>query len=58
VEDTATYDLAPLERALKEGLDETLTYAAEAVESIIAEGAIQAMTKFNRRARGSKDEEE
>lgn len=58
VEDTATYDLAPFERTLKEGLDETLTYAAEAVESIIAEGAIQAMTKFNRRARGSKDEEE
>ncbi|HXE11366.1 MAG TPA: aminoacyl-tRNA hydrolase [Bryobacteraceae bacterium] len=58
VEDTATYDLAPLERALKEDLDETLTYAAEAIESIIAGGAIQAMSKFNRRARGSKDEEE
>jgi peptidyl-tRNA hydrolase, PTH1 family len=58
VEDTATYDLAPFERTLKEELDETLTYAAEAVEAIITEGAIQAMTKFNRRARGSKDEEE
>ena len=58
VEDTATYDLAPFERGLKEGLDEMLTYAAEAVESIIADGAIQAMTKFNRRAKGSKDEEE
>jgi PTH1 family peptidyl-tRNA hydrolase len=58
VNDTAIYDLAPLERALKEELDETLTYAAEAIESIITEGAIQAMTKFNRRARGSKDEEE
>ena len=50
VADTATYDLAPLERAL--------TYAAEAIEFIIAGGAIQAMSKFNRRARGSKDEEE
>jgi peptidyl-tRNA hydrolase, PTH1 family len=58
VDDTAVYDLAPFERTLKEELDETLTYAAEAVESIITEGAIQAMTKFNRRARGSKDEEE
>jgi peptidyl-tRNA hydrolase, PTH1 family len=58
VEDTATYDLAPFERGLKEGLDEMLTYAAEAVESIIADGAIQAMTKFNRRAKGLKDEEE
>jgi hypothetical protein len=35
-----------------------LTYAAEAIESIIADGAIQAMTKFNRRAKGLKDEEE
>lgn len=58
VADTATYDLAPLERTLKQDLDETLTYAAEAVESIITGGAVQAMSKFNRRARGSKDEEE
>jgi PTH1 family peptidyl-tRNA hydrolase len=58
VEDTATYDLAPFERGLKEGLDEVLTYSAEALEFIIADGAIQAMTKFNRRAKGSKDEEE
>lgn len=58
VDDTATYDLAPLERAMKQDLDEMLTYAAEAIESIITEGAIQAMTKFNRRARGLKDEEE
>ncbi len=58
VEDTATYDLAPFERRLKEGLDEMLTYAAEAIESIIADGAIKSMTKFNRRAKGLKDEEE
>lgn len=58
VEDTATYDLAPFERGLREGLDEMLTYTAEAIESIIADGAIQAMTKFNRRAKGLKDEEE
>lgn len=58
VEDTAQYVLAPFERTLKEDLDEVLTYAAEAIESIIAEGAIKSMTRFNRRARGSKDEEE
>jgi len=58
IEDTAQYVLAPFERALKEGLDEILTYAAEAVESIVAEGAIKSMTRFNRRARGLKDEEE
>lgn len=58
VQDTATYDLAPFERGLREGLDEMLTYTAEAIESIIADGAIQAMTKFNRRAKGLKDEEE
>ena len=33
-------------------LDELLGYAADAVESIIAEGVEKAMTKFNRRARG------
>ncbi len=58
IEDAAQYVLAPLERALKEDLDEMLTYAAEAIEFIIAEGAIRAMTKFNRRARGLQDEEE
>jgi PTH1 family peptidyl-tRNA hydrolase len=58
VEDTAQYVLAPMERVLKEELDEVLTYSAEAIESIVAEGAIKAMTKFNRRAQGLKDEEE
>jgi PTH1 family peptidyl-tRNA hydrolase len=58
VEDAADYVLAPFERAWKEELDEMLTYAAEAIESIIAEGAIKAMTRFNRRARGLQDEEE
>jgi PTH1 family peptidyl-tRNA hydrolase len=57
LEDTSQYVLAPFERTLKEEMDEMLTYAAEAIESIIAEGAIQAMTKFNRRARGLIDEE-
>jgi hypothetical protein len=34
-----------------------VSYTADAVESIIAEGAVQAMAKFNRRARGTQEEE-
>jgi peptidyl-tRNA hydrolase, PTH1 family len=58
VEDAARYVLAPFERAWKQELDEMLTYAAEAIESIIANGAIKAMTSFNRRAQGLNEEEE
>jgi len=57
VEDAANYVLAPFERAWEKELDDMLTYAAEAIESIIADGAIKAMTNFNRRARGLQDEE-
>ena len=39
-------------------MEEVVARAAEAVESIIAEGAAQAMTKHNRRAQGLKTEEE
>lgn len=38
-------------------VEELLSYSAEAVESIIAEGAEKAMTRYNRRARGSNQEE-
>ena len=38
-------------------VDELLSYTAEAVESIIADGVEKAMTKFNRRARGLNEEE-
>ena len=58
VEDAAAYVLAPFERAWKQELDEMLTYAAEAIESIIADGALKAMTRFNRRAQGLNQEEE
>ncbi len=37
-------------------VEELVSYAAEAVESIIAEGAEKAMTRYNRRARGSNEE--
>jgi PTH1 family peptidyl-tRNA hydrolase len=50
--------LAPFKRAQKQEVEEVVARAAEAVESIIAEGAAQAMTKYNRRAQGLNTEEE
>jgi peptidyl-tRNA hydrolase, PTH1 family len=38
-------------------VEELLSYTAEAIESIIADGVEKAMTKFNRRARGLHEEE-
>jgi PTH1 family peptidyl-tRNA hydrolase len=58
VEDAAAYVLAPLERELRDDLDEVVSYTADAIEFIVAEGAIRAMAKFNRRARGIQEEEE
>jgi PTH1 family peptidyl-tRNA hydrolase len=55
--DGAQIVLARLKRAQKQELDEFLDYAAEAVESIIAEGAEKSMAKFNRRAPGLNEEE-
>jgi PTH1 family peptidyl-tRNA hydrolase len=50
--------LGKFKRAQKQEVEEVVSYAAEAVESIIAEGAEKAMTKYNRRAQGLKTEEE
>jgi PTH1 family peptidyl-tRNA hydrolase len=50
--------LAPFKRAQKQDVEETVGRAAEAVEFILAEGAAQAMTKYNRRAQGLQPEEE
>ena len=50
--------LAPFKRAQKQDVEETVGRAADAVKFIIAEGAAQAMTKYNRRAQGLKTEEE
>ena len=58
VEDAAAYVLAPMERELRDDLDEVVSYTADAVEFIVAEGAVKAMAKFNRRARGIQEEEE
>ena len=56
--DAATYVLAPWERELRKGVEEMVSYTADAVESIVAEGADKAMAKFNRRAQGIQEEEE
>jgi PTH1 family peptidyl-tRNA hydrolase len=55
--DAVQYVLAPFERELRTDVDEIVSYAADAVESIIAEGANRAMAKYNRRAGGLKEEE-
>jgi PTH1 family peptidyl-tRNA hydrolase len=52
------YVLAPFERGMRDEVEEMVSYTADAVETILAEGAHKAMTKFNRRARGINEEEE
>lgn len=58
VRDAAEYVLAPFARALKNDVQEIVSYTADAVECIVAEGVSRAMTKFNRRAGGLHKEEE
>ena len=58
VDDAAEYVLAPLEREMRAEMGEVVSYVADAVETIVAEGAVKAMARFNRRARGSKEEDE
>ncbi len=58
VRDGAEFVLAPFKRSQSKELEETVEYACDAVESIIAEGVEKAMTRFNRRARGLNTEEE
>jgi PTH1 family peptidyl-tRNA hydrolase len=56
VRDDVEYLLAPLRSGLRKDLDLLLDRAAEAVESIIADGVAMSMTKFNRRAGGVNEE--
>jgi peptidyl-tRNA hydrolase, PTH1 family len=56
--DAATYVLSPFAKAWNSEVVDLVSYTADAIESIIAEGADKAMAKFNRRAPGSKEEEE
>ncbi|MFL6415076.1 MAG: aminoacyl-tRNA hydrolase [Bryobacteraceae bacterium] len=58
VSDAAKYVLSPLERELKVDEEEVVSYTADAIEFLVAEGAEKAMAKFNRRARGITNEEE
>ena len=52
------YLLSPFSKQQRKELDELVGFAAEAVNSIIAEGVEKSMTKFNRRAPGLTIEEE
>jgi peptidyl-tRNA hydrolase, PTH1 family len=54
--DGVEYLLSPLSRQHRKELEEAAVRAAEAVESIIAEGVEKSMTIYNRRAQGSKEE--
>jgi len=54
----ADFLLSPLKRSQKQEVEEMVARAAEAVESILAEGVEKAMAIFNRRAQGLKEEEE
>ena len=56
-QDAADYVLAPIRGERKAEMEEIVSYTADAVESIIAEGADKAMAKFNRRAPGIQEEE-
>jgi PTH1 family peptidyl-tRNA hydrolase len=55
--DAAEFDLTPFRRSQQKDLEEFVGRAAGAVRSILAEGAAQAMTKYNRRAGGQTTEE-
>lgn len=57
VRNGAEFVLSPIRKAQQEELDELLDYTSQAVESIIAEGVEKAMTRFNRRAGGLRNEE-
>ncbi len=57
LESGADYLLSRFTRQQSETLDELLDHAADAAESLIAEGVEKSMAKFNRRAPGSTEEE-
>jgi PTH1 family peptidyl-tRNA hydrolase len=52
----ADYLLSGFSRQQNETLEEFISFAADAIESVIAEGVEKSMTGFNRRAQGSKEE--
>ena len=58
IRDGAEYLLAPIKRSQQKETEELVARGADAVDSIIAEGVEKSMTVYNRRAQGSKTEEE
>jgi PTH1 family peptidyl-tRNA hydrolase len=58
VEHGARFVLGQFKRAQKQEMEEAVARAAEAVESILAEGVEKSMAVYNRRAQGLKEEEE
>lgn len=58
VGDGARFVLAPFRRAQMKEVEEAVSRAAEAVESILAEGVEKSMAAYNRRAQGLNQEEE
>ncbi len=57
IESGVEYVLASFRRSQKKELEDLLGLAADAVDSIIAEGVEKSMTRFNRRAQGLITEE-
>jgi peptidyl-tRNA hydrolase, PTH1 family len=55
--DAAQYVLAPWEPEQRDEVGEVVSFTADAIEAILAEGAEKAMAKYNRRARGIQEEE-
>jgi PTH1 family peptidyl-tRNA hydrolase len=58
IREGAEYLLAPIKRSQQKETEELVGRGADAVASLIAEGVEKSMTKFNRRAQGSKTEDE
>jgi len=58
IREGAEYLLAPIKRSQQKETEELVGRGADAVASLIAEGVVKSMTKFNRRAQGLKTEEE
>ena len=56
--DAAKFVLAPFKRGQMKEVEELVIRSADAVESILAEGAEKAMATYNRRAQGLNKEEE
>jgi len=55
IQDGMTYLLAPFRKAQLKIVDEMLEVAADAVETILADGAAAAMNRFNRKVETEKD---